>query len=101
MSDPVRGRVEEILGHEISKSAWRGHGCGQCGDTGYYGRAAVFEYFHLDDDAREKVTGRASEIELRAYQRQNSSGSLLQNALRKAAAGITTIEDAFEIEMSV
>ena len=42
------------------------------------------------------ITRRASETDLRAHQRKHSSGSLLENALRKAIAGITTVDDAFE-----
>ena len=102
LSDPLRARMEEILkGEEIPKRLWRGAGCATCGGTGYRGRAAVFEYFHLDDEAKELVTRRASEGEMRAYQRKHSSGSLLENALRKAIAGVTTLDDAFELEMSI
>ena len=101
LSDPVRARMRELLGEDIPKRLWRGAGCATCAGTGYRGRAAVFEYFHLDDEAKELVTRRASETDLRAYQRKHSSGSLLENALRKAIAGITTLEDAFELEMSI
>jgi type IV pilus assembly protein PilB len=101
LSDPLRARMEEILEQEIPKRLWRGSGCAVCAGTGYRGRAAVFEYFHLDDDAKELVTRRASEAEMRTYQRSHSSGSLLENALRKALTGVTTLDDAFELEMSI
>ena len=101
LSDPVRARMRELLGEDIPKRLWRGAGCATCAGTGYRGRAAVFEYFHLDDEAKELVTRRASETDLRAYQKKHSSGSLLENALRKAIAGITSVDDAFEMEMSI
>ena len=101
LPDPVRARMHEILGQDIPKRLWRGAGCANCAGTGYRGRAAIFEYFHLDDVAKELVTRRAPEVELRAHQRKHSSGSLLQNALRKAIAGITSVDDAFELEMSI
>ena len=101
LSDPVRSRMHEILKEDIPKQLWRGTGCANCAGTGYRGRAAVFEYFHLDEEVRELVTRRASEADLRAHQRKHSSGNLLENALRKAIAGITTLEDAFEMEMSI
>ncbi|MGD1000275.1 MAG: GspE/PulE family protein [Candidatus Brocadiia bacterium] len=101
LPDPVRARMHELLQEDIPKRLWRGAGCANCAGTGYRGRAAVFEYFHLDDEAKELVTRRAPEAELRAYQRKHASGSLLENALRKAIAGITTLEDAFELEMSI
>ena len=101
LSDSVRTRMQDILKQDIPKRLWRGAGCATCGGTGYHGRAAVFEYFHLDDEAKELITRRATEADLRACQRKHSSGSLLENALRKAIAGITTLDDAFELEMSI
>jgi type IV pilus assembly protein PilB len=101
LPDPVRKRMREILEEDIPKRLWRGAGCANCAGTGYRGRAAVFEYFHLDDEGKDLITRRAPEIELRAYQRKHASGSLLQNALRKAITGITSVDDAFELEMSI
>ena len=101
LSDALRVRVQDILKEDVPKKLWRGAGCSTCSGSGYRGRAAVFEYFHLDDEAKELVTRRASESEMRACQRKHSSGSLLENALRKALLGITTLEDAFELEMSI
>jgi type IV pilus assembly protein PilB len=101
LPDPVRARMHELLGEDIPKRLWRGAGCSNCAGTGYRGRAAVFEYFHLDDEAKELVTRRAPEVELRAHQRKHSSGSLLENALRKAIAGVTSVDDALELEMSI
>ena len=62
LPDPVRTRMHEILEQDIPKRLWRGAGCATCAGTGYRGRAAVFEYFHLDDEAKELVTRRASEV---------------------------------------
>ncbi|MGO8705166.1 MAG: GspE/PulE family protein [Candidatus Brocadiia bacterium] len=101
LPDSVRTRMQDILKQDIPKRLWRGAGCATCAGTGYRGRAAVFEYFHLDDEAKELITRRATEADLRACQRKHSSGSLLENALRKAIAGITTLDDAFELEMSI
>jgi type IV pilus assembly protein PilB len=101
LPDPVRVRMHELLEQDIPKRLWRGAGCANCAGTGYRGRAAIFEYFHLDDEAKALVIRRASETELRAYQRKHSSGSLLENALRKAITGITSVDDAFELEMSI
>jgi type IV pilus assembly protein PilB len=101
LPDPVRARMHELLGEDIPKRLWRGAKCANCAGTGYRGRAAIFEYFHLDEEAKELVTRRASEAELRAHQRKHSSGSLIENAFRKAIAGITSVDDAFDLEMSI
>jgi len=96
-----RVRMEQILSMDAPKKLWRGRGCAACASTGFLGRTAVFEYFQLDEEARQKITRRASEMDLRLHHREQGTGNLMENALRKALAGITTPEEAFQLEMSM
>ena len=99
--EATRARVAAALGRDCPPRLWRGAGCPACGQTGFLGRTAVFEYFHLDTTAREMITARASEGELRAYKRRNGSGGLMESALRKALAGATHVDEALELESSL
>jgi len=101
LSPAVHERLEQLLQQPVPTRLWRGRGCAACANTGYYGRTAVFEYFHIDSDARDLITRRASENELRKLQRERCSGSLLENALRKAVAGITTVDEALQLEVNL
>jgi type IV pilus assembly protein PilB len=101
MPDSVRADIEKRLKVEVTPKLWRGAGCPLCSNTGYYGRTAVFEYFPMDSAAKELVTNNASELELRRYQRESAGGCLLDSALRKALAGLTTIEEAMQLDMAV
>ena len=96
----VRKDIEERLGHEAPAKLWRGKGCALCGNTGYFGRCAVFEYLPMDNQVREMVTRGAPELELFRYQRDSGIGNLLSNALEKALEGITTVEEALQLEMA-
>ncbi len=98
--DTLRADLEKTFKTDIPKKLWRGRGCALCGDSGCYGRTAVFEYFHMDAEARDMVTRHVQESELRKHQRENYSGSLMDNSLKKALAGITTIEEAMQLEVS-
>ena len=99
--DPVRKRVEGILGEPVPARLFHGKGCAMCGSTGFFGRQAVFEYFALDDEAREMIVKRASERDLRIRQRAQGTGTMVTNGLRKAIAGATTIDEALQLEMSL
>jgi len=94
-----REDLEQRHGTKLPGRLWRGRGCPLCGTTGYYGRSAVFEYFHIDTAARKLITEQAPESELQAYQRRASSGTLLDSALQKAIKGETTLEEALQFDI--
>ena len=102
LSDPVRTRMQEILGQDIPKRALARRTAAPPAAGPAITGAPPSSNTSTSTTTRERsVTRRATEIELRAHQRKHSSGSLLENALRKAIAGITTVDDAFELEMSI
>ena len=96
--DSVRADLEPRVSVPVPEKLWRGAGCALCADTGYLGRIAVFEYFHVDDAAREMITRRAPESELRMHQRESSSGTLLENTFAQVIAGVTTVDEALQFE---
>lgn len=98
--DALRADLEKRMETEVPPKLWRGAGCTLCGNTGYYGRTAVFEYFPIDTTAREMIISGASESDLRTYQRKAASGCLLDNALLKVLKGITTVDEAMQLEMA-
>jgi len=97
VSDALRRDLLEHLQVEAPQRLWRGRGCPLCGNTGYYGRTAVFEYLEADPTVREMITRGDPEPKIREYQRQVSGGGLLEHALRKALRGETTIEEALQL----
>ena len=98
VAQSVRADVQRRAGVEIPDRLWRGAGCAICGGSGFFGRAAVFEDFEMDTSAREMITRGTSESELRYHQRERSAATLLDNALAKALAGVTTLEEALQFE---
>ena len=99
-ADVIAADLAARLGIAAPKELWRGRGCPVCGNTGHYGRMAVFEYFLMDGEARDMVTHQAPEVELRNHQKQVSSGNLFENALRKAVEGVTTIDEAMQLKVA-
>jgi len=97
VSDALRRDLFEHLQLDVPQHLWRGTGCQVCGNTGYYGRTAVFEYLPVDATVREMITRGDPEPTIRDYQRKVAGGSLLDDALRKALRGETTVEEALTL----
>ena len=78
-------------------SFWHGAGCHACGGTGYHGRVAIFEVLEVNDKVRDLISTRASAEDLARAIRAAGMGSLRDDAIRKAAQGTTTLEEALRV----
>jgi len=78
---------------------YRGAGCAACSMTGYKGRKGIFEMFPIDDEIRNMIYRRAPTVELRHKARELGMRTLREDGLRKAIAGITTLEEVFRVTM--
>lgn len=74
----------------------RGIGCPKCKETGYKGRVAVVEVMLNWPEIQPLVLRRASGHEIKAQAIQCGMKTLRQNALAKAAKGITTIDQVLD-----
>ncbi|VGO20008.1 putative type II secretion system protein HxcR [Pontiella sulfatireligans] len=78
---------------------YRGTGCPACGDTGYAGRKGIFELLAINDDVRQMIYSGAPVAELRAKARSMGMRTLREDGLRKAADGITTVQEVLRVTM--
>jgi type II secretory ATPase GspE/PulE/Tfp pilus assembly ATPase PilB-like protein len=74
------------------QTATIGRGCDACNDIGTRGRLGYFEVLRITPAMRAVINDRASERELRSAAREDHV-SMRCDGLRKAAAGITSIEE--------
>jgi len=77
-----------------------GKGCKACGNTGYFGRLPIFEFFVMDHEMREKVTACVPEAQLRVLARQKGYGGLLESGVKKMLQGLTTAEEVLSVTFS-
>lgn len=75
----------------------RGRGCGKCKDTGYRGRVAVIEAMVNYQELQDLIMTRSPSIEIKRVAMQCGMRTLRQNALEKAAEGLTTIEEVLRV----
>lgn len=73
--------------------------CPVCDGVGYQGQTGVFELFPLDRDDRKLIAG-ADFKGLTAQLRKKQLPTSLQAALRKAAEGVTSIEEVTRVTSS-
>ncbi len=68
-------------------------GCDACNGTGYFGRTTVLELMPMNDAIRAKVLDRAEANELERTALENGMRSMFEDGIRKALAGVTSIEE--------
>jgi len=73
-------------------------GCSECGGRGYRGRSGVYELMVMDAELRQLLVGRPSEAMIREVAKRQGMKTLYREALYKAVAGITSLE---EVDRSV
>jgi len=72
-------------------------GCAACNGSGYRGRTGIYELLTVDDDLRRLIHDRASEQALRAHAVERGMKSLRDDAMRWAAAGVISLEEAVRV----
>jgi type II secretory ATPase GspE/PulE/Tfp pilus assembly ATPase PilB-like protein len=92
----VRVCVDTLGGRRIEGVSYRGTGCDECRGTGYRGQIGIFELLAIDTEVKELVLQKRSNAELKATA-QKRMLTMHQDALHKAAAGITSLEEILRV----
>ena len=93
--------ADELRLHRFSDTRditlYKSVGCEQCGGTGYRGRAAIMEFLVMSDPLRRMVLKHADDGELQAAAQKEGMDTMYEDGLRKAVAGLTTIEEVLRV----
>jgi type II secretory ATPase GspE/PulE/Tfp pilus assembly ATPase PilB-like protein len=92
----MREKIEALSGRKIEGALYAGGGCEQCRGTGYRGRIGIFELLNITNELRELILQRRSNAELKSVA-QKTMLTMHEDALRKAAAGVTTVEEILRV----
>jgi type II secretory ATPase GspE/PulE/Tfp pilus assembly ATPase PilB-like protein len=83
---------------KIPKILFKGKGCEMCGGTGYKGRIGIFEYLENTDEIKNLIISENLSTEaLWKVARKNGSETMFEDGVKKAALGITTIEEVLRV----
>jgi type IV pilus assembly protein PilB len=92
----VQGKIEALGEGVLAGPFFHGRGCDECRGTGYRGRIGIFELLPVNAELRELILGRRSTAQIKTAA-QRSMITLPQDALRKAAAGVTSLEEVLRV----
>jgi type II secretory ATPase GspE/PulE/Tfp pilus assembly ATPase PilB-like protein len=81
------------LEHMVGKAFRKGSGCLQCHDTGFRGRAGIYEVMEITHDLRRLVHKGAATQELRERMESLGMRSLRQEGVALAIDGRTTLDE--------
>jgi len=104
-------KEERVLSEEESKSLreilpeftpgtmkfYKAGACPECAGTGYESRIAIREVLEMNDEIRRLVMGRASAQDIKAAAIRGGMTTMIEDALVKVAAGLTTIEEVIRV----
>ena len=71
----------------------RAKGCVACGNTGYRGRAGIYEAFIIDDEIQSYILGTPTIPGLKDLAKKKGMLTMYQDGLIKVAQGITTLDE--------
>jgi len=78
---------------QVNVTLYKACGCTYCGNTGFAGRAAIFEVMVIDDELRRLIKpGVSADVIAQAARRSGTRG-MLADGFAKCRAGLTTVEE--------
>ena len=78
---------------------YHGKGCRNCGFTGYKGRIGIYEIFTITEDIGKLIFANQPSGVIREAARRNGMRSLRDDAIRKAEAGISTLQEVIFVTL--
>ncbi len=92
---PINSLVDMGYPEEEAKSVtvYKPKGCGQCNNTGYKGRIALFEVMQISDEIRDLILSKAHSREIKSMAMKQGMLTLRQSGLVKIKNGIASMED--------
>ncbi len=72
---------------------YRGRGCKECNNTGYFGRVGIFEILEVNQTIRNLVLQNALPEIIKRKALDNGMTTLMESGIHKVIQGITTLEE--------
>lgn len=92
MSEDIEHRLTPSELEMFEGSVWVGRGCDACHNSGIYGRIGYFELLQINPPLRKAISDRRAAAELLEIIGTNYT-TMRRDGMRKAADGMTTIEE--------
>lgn len=87
----------EVLGLDRPATLYRAVGCPECSQSGYRGRAGLYELLTMDESLRTLVHQGGNEQQLRAQAVANGMTLLRSDGIARVLAGETTLDEILRV----
>jgi general secretion pathway protein E len=85
------------LGLEDGETLFEPKGCERCAGVGYRGRVGVFEALSVDSETRELIGSTSDAGALEAAARRAGMTTMMDDAIAKCRAGVTSVAEALRV----
>jgi type II secretion system protein E len=96
-TSPATAALKAQVGISADTLVYKAVGCGDCRNTGYLGRHAIFEWMDIDNEIRSMVLKNCSAGELAEQARKNGMRTLSEDGWRLVRIGETTPEEVLRV----
>lgn len=79
---------------------YKGAGCSECGNTGYYGRTVVAEILEISNEFKDLISRDFTMEDVRALMKKQNFVTLMQDGIIKVLKGDTTVEEVMRASQS-
>lgn len=94
---PTAEAFKVQLGIPASVTIYRSVGCRECRNTGFLGRAAIFEWMDTDNEIRQLILKAGSTDLVRDAARKAGMRTLAEDGWRLVRQGVTTVEEVLSV----
>lgn len=88
---------DKLFEGQKEKNFFRGKGCIYCNKTGYLGRMGLLEALTITDEVRDLIMKRSSAHVIKEHAVKQGMKTLRDDALRKCAQGLTTLDEVLRV----
>ncbi|MBU1167647.1 GspE/PulE family protein, partial [Patescibacteria group bacterium] len=78
-------------------TVYKGKGCKTCHNTGYTGRAGIFEVLEITEEVKSLIMQRANAAKIQKQAVKEGMTTMVEDGLRKVAEGRTTIDEVLRV----
>jgi type IV pilus assembly protein PilB len=93
--------IKTVLGplwpKDRDNKLYRGKGCQECGNTGYYGRVGLFEVLPVTDAIGRMILERSTSTDIENKAKEEGMVTLKQDGYLKVLEGETSIEEVLRV----
>ena len=96
--DPAIMKEMKVEERDLSKlNIIEVKGCERCSNTGYWGRAGIFEFLEITDEIRKFILGKKDANIIKEAARKNGMRTLREDGWVKVKQGVTTIPEVLRV----